>query len=364
MTELFSKISVGSIANPLKKRNNESKVVNQLVRLKYPARLNAMAIDPGKITTNENMVFTPGEVVFSIGLFKELTTELTDGSEIEISSRTKRKSLVNHAALLMKAVLGFEHGLYIDVQNQDELKHCGLGSSSGLIAGVAASINEIYGNPISNTDLIRYIAQNHGEEIDGDEEHIKQVQCIGGSAASCLTNAGALIIAGESTVIQSMKVPDSVKVAIGIPKDFVSLDAETLMSLEEANLHKFLATGQKYGPTIAYRMLHQALPALVNEDLTPLGSLIYDYRFEMGSIENCSFVYPQMVDIANDLRWLWEEGLCQVLSLSSVGPAFFALTEHFDAVAQRFEALNMNVIETEISNDRYQVLETAPLSSK
>lgn len=357
MSNIFHKFEVGTVFNPYCVHTPVERV-SSMVALTYPSRLNGMAIDPGKITSNENMVFTPGEVVFPVGFNKSVVVEATSGvGEIEISDRSKRKPLIRHAAMLVQAALGVKEGLRIDVDNQREIKHCGLGSSSGLIAGVAAAVNELYGARIPDQDMVMYLAQNHGEEIEGEEHRIQQVQCIGGSAAAGLFEGGAMILAGESQVIKTMRIHADYAVTIGIPKDFTAPDADYLMREEEKALPKFLHTGRTFGPQIAYRMLHDVLPAMNRGNLMPLGDLLFDYRFNMGSIDNCSFVFPRMVDIAANVRYLKEENRVPVLALSSVGPAFFAISKEPDLVRRTFEDQNMHVINTHIFDTRYIVNE-------
>ena len=131
----------------------------------------------------------------------------------------------------MRKALGVNDGLYIEVKNQEELKHRGLGSSSSLIAGVAVAINELYGNPIKLDLLAKYVAQNHGEEISGNDNELIPVQCIGGSAIGGFFNGGLKIITGETCLIKSMYVPKKYKVVIGFPKDFKERDSKTMICI-------------------------------------------------------------------------------------------------------------------------------------
>jgi predicted sugar kinase len=354
--QIFKKFKPGTIFNPLNGKYFVSKKY-KLVKLRFPSRLNAMAIDPSKITSNENMIFTPGEVVFSVKIYINILVKLVkENNKIEISNESCRKPLIIHAAKLIQKALKVNDGLFISIDNKNELKHSGLGSSGALIAGVTSSINELYGKPIPNRKLVEYVAQNHGEEIESDDSHIQQVQCIGGSASSGNIKGGLIVIAGKSKVISTMKVPKEYKVVIGIPDDYKPLDSEKMMGLEERNLDKFLYTGKHYGGEIAYRMLHEAIPGMFDQNLIPMGNLIFDYRFKMGSIKNCSFSYPKMNLIAKKIAHLKNNTDTPVLSLSSVGPAFFAITSNTKKVVREFEANNMRTIITEIENGMYKVI--------
>lgn len=351
----FTPYPVGTVHNPIR-LGKRFRPVYKKVEILFPSRLNAMAIDPSKITANRNLVYTPGEVVFSIQIFKKIMVANNNLGKIIITRNSKRPTLILHTALIMQNLLKDSSGMMIEVNNQDEIRHAGLGSSSGLIAGVAAAINEFYGNPISPRQLIKYVAQNHGEEIDGNNRELNPVQCIGGSAVSGMLNGGLFVITGESEVITSMKIPKKKKVVLGIPSDFRDSDSKEQFDKEKNNLDKFLKTGKKFGPTIAYRFLHYAIPGMMVGDLKPLSDLIYEYRFKMGSIKNCSYVYPPMVPIAKKLAFLKEEGLAEVLSISSVGPTFFAITENSKKVRDVFKSNGLRTIETSISNKKYRVL--------
>ena len=329
------------------------------VDIDYPCRLDAMAINPAAVCYNSDMIFTPGEVVISIKKFINIKIKVLneDGGQLSISSNTKRKVLVKHAYLLMCKALNISPSLEIDVDDKNILKHCGFGSSSSTIAAVSAAINELYGCPIKNEDLIKYLASNHGEEVsDADEENLKVVQCIGGGATNGLTEDGVIIIAGKSTSIAQMKYDG--EVLICIPTDFEQKDAKLLMELEEKNLWKFKKTGDEFSERIAYDLLHKALPDMRNGRIDELAKIVFDYRFNMGSIENCSFVYDKLPELANSLRVLYERKICEFLALSSVGPAFFVIgnsNEQKKECIKKMEELDMIVYETSICNSKYLV---------
>jgi predicted sugar kinase len=357
MSNEFKPFPIGYIFNPLTNLY-WGKPKFDKVTINFPSRLNAMAIDPSKIAENNNMVFSPGEVVFSVDIPKIVSVKRLRNSEIRVSNRTQRPTLVKHAIALMRKALDINDGFEIDVDNQNELKHSGLGSSSGLIAAVGSAIHELYGAPIPNNLLLKYFAQNHGEEIENSSTHLIPVQCIGGSAASGLYTGSVIILSGESVVIANEAFEDY-RVLIGVPQNYIPIDGQLLMEEETRSFPKFVATGKKYGPQVAYTLLHNALPAIKEKNLRPLGQLIFDYRFNMGSIDNCSFLYLPMVDIAKELRVLFEKEIVDVLSLSSVGPAFFAITDQSNLIEVRsaFERAGLSIFETTLRNDAYKVIE-------
>lgn len=351
----FTPFIVGKIFNPLYLKEKKFPVYKS-VTIKYPSRLNAMALDPSKIAKNNNLHYSSGEMIFKVNIFKEVNIKLLDSNKIIISTDSKRPSLIKHAALIMKKALSYDGGFEISVKEEKEIKHAGLGSSSGLISSVACAINELFACPISKEDLLKYLAQNHGEEIENDNNKLSPVQCIGGSAASGLYSGGMLVLAGDSRVISQMNIDPKYKVVIGVPKDFHPLDAQQLLKLEIKSFPGFIFCGKKYGQLIAYRMLHEVLPAMRENDLKTIGSLVYDYRFKMSSIKNCSYCYKNLFKIAKELSFLKIKSIAQILSVSSVGPGFFAITNKSDICLKAFKKSNLDSFIVEIYNDSYQVL--------
>lgn len=353
----FKPFKVGKVFNILPGTPLNTKIVYKEVIIKYPSRLEAMAIDPSKIAKNNNLRYTPGQIDFTVKLFKTVTVKITDNkNDVEVSPTSKRPSLIKHAAGIMRYALGFEEGLYVDVNEEVGLRHCGLGSSSSLIAGIACAINELYGKPITDKQIVKYLAQNHGEEIDNELELINPVQCIGGSAACGTHEGGLVIIAGESVVVKTMPISDIYEVVIGIPEGFTYPDSKYLMDKEIENLSKFFECGQKYGKLIAYKLFHECLPDMEEGSLRAIGDLIYEYRYNMGSIKNCSFVYPPIVKIANKLSFLKTQNIVDVLALSSVGPGMFAITKKPIICEQAFKDNGMITIRTKVHNERYEVV--------
>lgn len=337
---------------------NKVKLLYKEIEISYPCRLDAMAINPSAVCYNDDMIFTPGEVVISTKKYIKVSVRvINEKNTIKCGIDTKRKVLVKHAYSLIKKVLNFEEGLEINVIDDDIPKHCGFGSSSSTIAAVSAAINEMYNHPIDNNDLIKYLASNHGEEIsDDNEDELKMVQCIGGGATNGLTEDGITIIAGKSTPICSMKYEG--EIIIGIPENFEIKDANYLMKKEEENLWKFKQTGDKFSNIIAYNLLHKALPAMKNNSIKELADVVFEYRFNMGSIENCSFVHENMIEEGKQLRKLYEKGLCDFLALSSVGPAYFVIVKDKDKkekCIEKFKKIGMRVMETSICNEIYRV---------
>ena len=88
----FSPFSVGKVFNQLK-LIGESKPLYRSITIKYPSRLNAMALDPSKIAMNDNLCYSPGEIIFKINIFKEVTVSLSESDDVSISFDSKRPAI-------------------------------------------------------------------------------------------------------------------------------------------------------------------------------------------------------------------------------------------------------------------------------
>lgn len=332
------------------------------VCIQYPARLNAMAIDPSGITENHNMTYSPGEIVFSTCLTIEVEVSLLNEDVVIFKGDKRRTSVVNHTCQIMKQALKYDGGFEVEIRNAHSFRHCGLGSTGSIQAAIGVAINYLFGNPILKGQLIRYLAQNYGEEIDGDDENLMPIQCIGGSAASGIFEGGVLVLAGENTVIAKGTIGEEYTVILGIPEDYVYSDSKSQFEEEEKNIYKFLETGNKYKNEIAYSVLHKFLPAVINEDLKVMGDVIFEYRYNKGSIKNCDYTYAKLPEIMENLKFLKLENHVDVLSISSVGPLIFAIGKDVDLCEKEFNKNNLKVFKTKINNESFKVLRSVKIS--
>jgi len=72
MKNNFKPYPVGKIMNPLQKKYKDISPKYKKVTIKYPSRLEAMALDPAKITENKNMIYKAGQIDFNVKLFKKI----------------------------------------------------------------------------------------------------------------------------------------------------------------------------------------------------------------------------------------------------------------------------------------------------
>jgi len=83
---------------------------------------------------------------------------------------------------------------------------------------------------------------------------------------------------------------------------------------------------------------------------------IFDYRWDMGSINNCAYAYPEVVKIAEKLRPLKNDKDIKFVSLSTAGPGFFIVTKKVEKAKKIFSSLNMAIYVANIYNGKYKIL--------
>jgi predicted sugar kinase len=100
------------------------------------------------------------------------------------------------------------------------------------------------------------------------------------------------------------------------------------------------------------------LPQLAYGDISILSDMVFNLRFTNGGIQECSFIFPRVNEIAANIKHLYESGKCDMLSLSSTGPAFFALVSNENdekECVKQFKKQNMMIIITSACNETYFV---------
>ncbi len=329
------------------------------ITIKYPSRLDAACTDPGKLYSikPKDNIFPTGQINFCVNICKKITVEPRKDNAIVVTGNYGRTALVKHAAMLMQEALDITTGFSINIDTDLGLRHCGLGSSASAIQGVGAAINELYNNPIKPMDLIRYLAGNHAEEIDGDNEHLVFVQSVGGSGVCGHYDGGLIIMTGRAVPIIRVNLPEDLKIVFGIPNRYLHPDANTLITDEIMVSESFKKASTDHSREIAYRLLNDAIPELVDGNFRLMKEFIFDYRWDMGSIKNCSYAYPDIVDLAEKMRSLRNDNDIDFIFLSTAGPGFCIVTKDINKAKNIFKRLDMKTFVTDIHNSKYQIIE-------
>ncbi|MEI6553375.1 MAG: hypothetical protein WCO09_02305 [bacterium] len=349
----------GKIYNPIKGRINRPTLKYRSIEVTVPARLNAMCFDLKTLTKpKKKFIYNAGELAFSVNLNTYAKVAINkNSSEVSITANTKRKSIVKHAALIMKDALKIKEGLIVEANNVYDYPHSGLGSSSSLITAVCVAINEMFGNPISKRQLSLFISQNHGEEINLDDENLIHVQCNGGSPSVAIYDGGMQIITGESNVIFRQDIPNKYTFVFGIPAFYKKVDAQALMCIETEQFGDMLKSSNDYSKEIAWKVLHELIPAMSNGAMFDIGKIIEYYRFETGSLMIDSVTWNGLYELMKELIKMRSKST-PIISVSSCGPAIYVLTTDPNKIQKILEDKGMKTFVSSPNNDGYNILNT------
>ena len=89
------------------------------------------------------------------------------------------------------------------------------------------------------------------------------------------------------------KVTTAILTAVMLLSPMMEISASSLSDAqkEKENLEKFFKCGEKYRFEIAYNILHYFLPAICHQDIKTMGDVIWDYRYDKGSIATLSLIH-------------------------------------------------------------------------
>lgn len=346
----------GKIFNPIIGSYRHPSLHHGGVEVTVPARLNAMCFDLKTLAhPKKKFVYNAGELAFSVDAktYAKIKVGNESGS-VTVSDNTQRKSIVKHAALMMKNALEIPNSIYVEANNIHNYPHAGLGSSSSLITAVVIAINEAFGKPLTKRQLTLFISQNHGEEINNDDDNLIHVQCNGGSPSVALYEGGMQVITGNANLICRQEIPDEYTFVFGIPSIYKRHDAKYLMSVETDQFADMIKSRDFYSREIAWKVLHELIPALLEKDMFLLGDVIRYYRFETGSLLIDSKTWKGLYELLADLVTLRNEQT-PIVSISSCGPAIYALTNNISEVEKLFQARDMKTFVAKPDNTGYTV---------
>ncbi|GHU03672.1 hypothetical protein FACS1894158_02530 [Betaproteobacteria bacterium] len=342
----FQPFAIGTIENQYQGPLHPPVAENRLSVVTYPSRLNLMAVDPSRIAVACGRIYQAGEICLAVDCPLRVSIRRSDETIIKGTART---GIVRHVLKIFNAAIRSKADYFIEVEGR-EIPHLGLGSSSRLSASIAMALNHLWGMPLDPWYLVRYLAANHGEETHADSDFLVPVQCIGGGGTAGLVDHPFYVLSGDATLIGQYPVDKGYRVVLAYPEQDGPRDATAMMEREAKDLLRFYSIGRTNGRDIAYRVFHQLLPAAVKGDWRIVGEILDWYRYDLGSVEACSFSHERFLDLAGLVRQLRIDGLADLAGPSSVGPACYLLTKQPNecievVVAAGFGAVTFNLID-------------------
>ncbi|GAB4273032.1 MAG: hypothetical protein Kow0092_28300 [Deferrisomatales bacterium] len=281
-----------------------------------PSRLHASVLD-----MNRFGVGAPGGggIGFAVSLYCRARAVLIPGREVQAGGT--RPAVALHLAQLFRAVAGWDGGIDLELDDHGR-RHMGLGSSIGTITAAAVALNEVLGRPFALRDLRKLVAFNYCEEAADDADRL--VAGFETNVGAMAALHGGMVVASDACeLIHRVPLPEGMRALLILPR----MDPRVSSGEGEAHalLNEARTLDEHDGLRKAYRVLMDLLPAMVQGDLERVGEVLYDLA-RMGSKRaECRLHGDRGREIYETLERLRAEG-AEVVSMSSVGPAVFALS--------------------------------------
>ena len=297
-------------------RRRPASAVGTVCEVEIPSRLHASVLDMNRFDVGRP---GGGGIGFAVALFCRARVEVIPNRHVQAGGN--RPAIALHFGRLFQAVTGAPVGLDIEVADHRH-RHMGLGSSIGTLTAVAVGLNEVLGRPFSLRDLRKLIAYNYCEEVPGERARL---------VAGFETNVGAMagihggmILASDGCeLVFRVPLPEETRALLLLPHtgpDVTSGSREATALLTGAR-----ALDRRDAHRKAYRVLMDLLPAMARGDLEAVGDVILALA-EMGSKRaECELHGTRGQEVYRLIRELRAQG-AEVASMSSVGPAVFALS--------------------------------------
>lgn len=268
---------IGDLINPLPIQFENVQALFKECFVRVPSRIDTFLCHHNYFANPpRRQVYPVGAINFVIDQFTQAKVEVINGDEIILDDEIDRKSIILHTALVLKKTLGFKEGLKIQAKNLHLIKHGGFGSSAALQTSVAIAINNIFGNKIPNTYLIKLLSQNYGEESDRPG-FLSPMASIGGASASAMLNSNTIIIGGESEIWKQYNLPKEYKVVIAIPDIKKLPDGILDMELYQKGFLLFEKLGLEWGHIKEDILKNKIIYGLNNKDMSSLFESINMY---------------------------------------------------------------------------------------
>ncbi len=292
--------------------------------VEVPARLHASVADMNRFGIGRP---GGGGVGFAVALHSRARAVVSPATNIGASG--ERPALARHLTLLFREITGFDSGLDLEIADHGH-RHMGLGSSVGSLTAGAVALNEVLGRPLTLRDVRKIVAHNYCEEAPGGGETL--VKGFETNVGAMLALHGGMVVATDACeVLYRTALPPAMKALLLVP----GLGPKVSSGLEEAKalLNRARQLDEQDGPAKAYRILMDLLPAMIRGDVEAVGNAIWDLTALGSKHAECCLHGDEGREIYQTMESLRREG-AEIVGMSSVGPAVFALSRHREVWAQ------------------------------
>jgi len=325
-----------------------------------------MSIDDTVFTIGSKWTYSAGGIVVSIDNPIKISTKVIDDENgiLYIDKNAKNPAVINHGYKIMCKVLNIFPSLSISIDDSNVPRHSGFASNGASLGAVCSSINELFGNPISNKDLFRLVVTNYGEQYNvGDSEILRKNICVGGCLATGLYKYGIQVLSPGYTLAGATEYNGSA--VIGIPIDYKPASSKTFTDLEQEVVKNLKdVPNENYKCYVNAVLECVALPKLAIKDISGISDIVFGDRFnDEGGLSVKKFIskiFPRSTQIAENVRGLYDSDKphCDMLGISSLSPTFFALTSNEvdeKKCIERFEEQKLDILVYPVYNNTYSV---------
>lgn len=268
---------IGKVVNPLPFRFN-TKPLYKSCYVKVCARLDTFLCNHHFfVEPPRTQVYPVCSINFAINKFTEASVECIAMNKIIIDDLVCRKDIILHTALILKDTLGFDCGLKISGRNLHNVQHGGFGSTASLQTAVAIAINNLFGNKISESSLVKFLAQNYGEESN-KKGYLSPMASIGGASAVAVGCNNLIVIGGESEIWKKYNLSNDYTILIITPIKLQSKITQDMdMKLYKKGYTAFKKIGYEWGQIKENLLVNKIIKDLDKRDTKTLFNLINMY---------------------------------------------------------------------------------------
>jgi beta-RFAP synthase len=286
-------------------------------QVEVPARLHASVADMNRFGIGRP---GGGGVGFAVALHSRARAVVTPASGLGATG--ERSALARHLAALFLEITGFRGGVELHVADHGH-RHMGLGSSIGSLTAGAIALNEVLGRPLALRDVRKLVAHNYCEEASVTGESL--VKGFETNVGAMLALHGGMVVASDACeILYRTTLPPTMRALLLIPR----LGPKVASGEQEAEalLTRARDLDLRDGPTKAYRVLLDLMPAMIRGDAQVIGNVIWELTALGSKHAECCLHGTDGQEIYESMGKLRREG-AEVVGMSSVGPAIFALSQ-------------------------------------
>jgi len=263
----------------------------------------------------------------------------------------RRRLLVKHAIKLFQRVTNLNFACKVNIFENYEKIHVGIGSSLSIFSSIIYSLNTLFGKPLDEMEVIKFIMLNYAENYNSK---LLMPTLFSGVGIWSIVKGGINVIGGDFTLILHKRIPSYWRGFLLVPKD-ISIPFEYKKSPEISYINIIRFSERFDASKTAYWMLMKFIPALIKNDLKAMGKLIW-----YSSISTIKALLPILklkhYSFFEIMEKLHLGHKFEVVSLTSAGPGIYVL---YDGRNKNYQEVK-NILYKEGISKQYKVMPLNP----